>query len=275
MPFIIVATPFSLLLFGGWGYTTGRETEACCARCRYPTAGLIGHVCPECGSDLRERGTRPAGSRVPVRPSRGGAIACRTILVGCLVAIGLAVSAELGQVVVSRATASARSGGALFDSVRITGRGAAMRQHSYHAAKQRVARAPAAATLRGPRETVRLRVLDARGRVRYDGLEGRVSPADGLSEEHVLRWMEAAGVDVSQERAAIEARAVHMLIWNVVADGADSNESAPGGGLAGLVSVRLIGTCYHRLSGWWLAAVLIPTAGVWMLMVRGVMRWER
>jgi hypothetical protein len=43
-------------------------TEPQCRACGYPTRGLPGHVCPECGNDLRGRGTAWPDRPVPRQP---------------------------------------------------------------------------------------------------------------------------------------------------------------------------------------------------------------
>lgn len=259
----------TLLLIGGWGYTTGHDSEACCAGCRYPTVGLTSETCPECGGDLRGSGTRAAGSRVVVRPSRWVAMVCRTVLLGCFVLLVLLRSAEFGDVIVSRGTAEAQSAGGGFRSLSISGRGAARDLRNRQIFGQRVARTTTA-RLVGPRRTVTLRMLDASGRVRYDGPEGVVTPPDGFSVEHVLSWMRAAGVDTSEERAVAEAEAVHALVWHVVAEGGDT----PSRAVEGLSAVKVTSDRYNRVSRVWLAVILVPTAVVWGLLLWDVARWE-
>src|ERR1043165_5462091 len=80
-PLGTIALAIGLLLVGGWGYTIGRIKEDRCAVCKYPTAGLIGETCPECGGDLRGAGTCRAREREIVRPTLAVMVICRTLLV--------------------------------------------------------------------------------------------------------------------------------------------------------------------------------------------------
>jgi hypothetical protein len=214
---LLAAAGLALLLLGACGITYGRETEACCARCRYPVAGLVNNVCPECGSGLAGAGTRKAGARVLLRPPLWVAITCRTLLVAIPAFIFLWMEWEASPRRVSVATVKATSAAGNFKTFNVQGRGVVYDDNFTFTPSPRK---KTTAVIAGPVRTVRLYALDAAVRVRYDAGEGQqVRTADAMSVEDVLAWMKAAGIDVSTASAQAEAAEIAIIIRNVVVGG--------------------------------------------------------
>lgn len=282
---LLVTLPVAmgLLLLGGWGLTVGRNRDACCANCRYPTAGLPDpHLCPECGADLRARGgTLAPDTRRILYPPRPLAIVCRILIVVAAAGFFYRRSVELFPVLASHCTASAASGAGLFTSVTVRAGGAVRcRGDASDWRRNRVVCTPLTARLRGPARTVTLRLDTPYGPTHYDapadaGATQRVTVNDGPSPDLILSWMQAAGVNSAHLHAPREAAAILALINHVAADGGVGPEPAPSPPhfLAGLGALNGWGGRDLRPHRAVTAATLLIAGFAAVILVRPVLRW--
>jgi hypothetical protein len=229
----------ALLLVGGWGYTLGRISEACCARCRYPVEGLRGPRCPECGGSLQGRGTLAPGARHLWKPPTALAVICRTLLIALPVLVWLKIENETSPRIVSTAHIHALSHAGLFESLAVRGRGIIIAQSRFPGMESNP-RARTNAMLKGPAGRARLDVRDPAVRIEYDAPGGRRRTLEGMTDEDVLGWMQAAGIDVEQERALADARAIARLIRQVVAGSSQRGITAAHAGPDGLQIATVI-----------------------------------
>jgi hypothetical protein len=214
---LLAAAGLALLLVGACGFTCGIEAEACCCRCRYPVAGLLNNVCPECGNALAGAGTRKAGARVLWRPPVWIAVCCRTALVSIPATVFLLMELEASSRTVSVATVMATSPAGSFKTFTVHGRGVVNDDDFGYKSNPRT---KTTAVIEGPVRTAKLKALDAAVRVRYDAARGqRLRTADAMTIEDVLMWMGAAGVDISTESAQAEASEIAVIIRNIVVGG--------------------------------------------------------
>lgn len=270
---LLPVVAIALLLLGGWGLTVDRVVEACCRECRYPTQGLAGHTCPECGADLRGEGTRGPGARIVVQPPVGVALICRTILIAIPTLVCLAIAAEEFPRLEANVSASARSSTGLFRSLSVSGGGARNTANHRYTGTPRVPRDHLVVTLEGPKRSVTLRVRDACIRISYDAPGGgRVRTADGMTEADILAWFQASGIDPSSAEAGKQAAAVATLIRHCVVGGGDMQDGSPGGGFEGLAGLNITSDVHRSVRPLIAAAVLIPALVVWCLLVRPLAR---
>lgn len=271
---LVPAAFLGVLIAGAWGFTVGFAEEDCCARCRYPTAGLAGLTCPECGADLRGRGTRRKGRRFILRPPFVVMAACRTVLLGLLLWPLANAADDAAPYIRSRSLATATSDTGLFTRATITGKGSrsAVRLSRENTLNVGVARAPTTAHLDGPAGRRSLRLLDLRGRAEFDGPSGTVRIDSGFGREHVLLWMRAAGIDTESDEAAQQARALETLIRNVAVGGGPIEEARPGGHLRGLTNVKMIVRRTRWAHPLALAGLSLAALLVWALLIRGAWR---
>lgn len=254
-----------LLMVGGWGFTRGGPAQACCRKCRYPVEGLRTEICPECGCDLRADGTLQPGMSYIVHPSRPVAIICRTLIVLLPAVALLNAEVQSRQRIVTTAEARAGSSSDLFGLLRITGR-----------AVNTLPRIRTVARLEGPAATVTLHVQDLAVRVRYHTPDGTWrATKDAMTDDDVLTWMAAAGIDTSTHSAQVEASAIASLIRHVVAGGRAFTDRDKGPAMQGLTNVSLT-VAHVATPRWWvLIIILLAATAMWLAFMADIIPWRR
>lgn len=218
-----------LVLLGAFGFTAGRVREACCAKCRYLVRGLPGAVCPECGHNLRDGGTRQPGARILVRPSMGIQVLCRIVLVAGPALVLLAGSQKFVEYRTSSASAHAKSASSLFLGVDAHGQGSLVVTSGQSISNYAIPCVPCHATMYGSARTVHLRILDTSLRAEYDSPDGhRKFTQQALTPIDVLNWMVASGTLPSSATAEAEAKGVHQLLVNLAVGGGEVDDPGVG-----------------------------------------------
>lgn len=192
-----------MLLIGAFGLTVGRVDHDQCARCAYPTQGLAGATCPECGAPLAGRGTRHAGNRIVRRPPRPIMVICRTLLL-------LMVAVPSWHSMTTRSpwrwehkSATLTSKGEPAFSVRISSTGT-------HPKVRRVVYPGTTLRVTGPRGTSHIRIADRLTRADISTPSGeRTRTPDGVTETDLRELMLASGVPTQ----AIDAYASELFLF--------------------------------------------------------------
>jgi hypothetical protein len=144
-------------------------------------------------------------------------------------------------------------------------------RNRYYGNLESIPRPHTRATITTRSGSATLRILDTAARAELELKGERRRTSDSLEPGDVLEWMAAAGVDTGQAAAAYEAAAIATLIRNVVVGGGDLNELHPGGGLAGLTSVRMTTDRTY----WPQPLIIVIFGVVWLGLMLELVRWRR
>jgi hypothetical protein len=237
--------------------------HARCSRCRYNVEKLTVLTCPECGNDLHGSGTIKPGDEVPMKHLPPNVVhVVFAVILGLLV---FAVAATRFPYAASSARVTAAGTSGLFQSCWVYAFGTRMMQASpFHSRSSMreyprfISRSDASATLAGPLGQVSLEILDDRMLARYDGPSGTVTTSDAFDEGDILRWMEAAGCDVSHPRALEDATAIAAMIRHAVVGGSDDTPgTGPTSVFKGLSQPRITFDRWDIWTPWWMYATAI------------------
>jgi hypothetical protein len=217
---IVLLVIFLLLILGAFGLATGVTKEPVCAQCGYPTAGLTGDQCPECGSSLEGAGTRPPGrGRWEWVPSRGLSVLCVTLL---FLELSIAVVACLIEVCPrtyrDHLSFTATHTGNPNWSIQVSGTGISQIRVRDLSAQRwpSMARANVHVRLRTPAgETLELEIVDTRRHAKYRTSDGQVATPEGISVQDIRDW--AGQIKDARTRESVIEESPSLFMFAVAA----------------------------------------------------------
>ena len=244
-PSIFAAAPLLLFLLvipavaAAIAFVFGRRSrvrgvrEACCAVCLYRVRGLQGFVCPECGSDVRERGILTPAMRRPLNRWAGVLLWTLALPIPC-VALTFVFLEYLAPVVQQDRRTLDFMGpqSRAYDSVHLTWANDGVlwpweRWNASRASEARAQRLNLALHLMPPGATIAslstlsgpLTPAQADGWIEYDFAAERfrvakptgavAEQAGPLAADHLLEWMRSLRIDTT--RAAVEQEAAAIV----------------------------------------------------------------